>query len=433
MKARRVALLMLLALLLSCSERTPTAPAPDVTAAVAATFVGPSGLVQVSAGWRFACGLKADGTVVCWGSTGFVPPPPEGTFTHVAADGPCALTQGGSVLCWGENYSGRAAAPSGRFTEIDGGGNYACGVRQNGTLACWGRNLEGQSSPPAGKFAQVSAGGALTCALAEDASLHCWGLEFYGAPAPTGQFAQVDVGGEHACAVRLDGSLLCWGRNLDGESSPPAGEFTQVAVGRHHSCALQPDGDVTCWGLDDEGQATPPTGTFTQVSAEDSYACGLRSDGVAVCWGDIGTEEYPPVPLPRYSLTGSGKVTDDEGSQIRFSLQVRVLPRYGSAPEGSVTFRSDDGSEFRSTRLHELTSGAFSLTLWGTGWYQGEELDFILSAVDGESATAGGVVDGFRIELWADEFNDLVYDSGGDPPPSGVKPLEQGSIRSRLK
>lgn len=431
MKPRHASRLVLLTLLLSCSERTPTAPDPGVAAAIAATSIGPSDVVQLSAGATSACGLKSDGTLVCWGSAGFALRPPVGIFTLVTADGPCALTRGGSVLCWGSNFYGQAAAPPGRFTEIDGGGGYVCGIRQNGTLSCWGHNQEGQASPPAGEFTQVSAGAALTCAIAEDGSLHCWGLEFYGSQPPTGQFSHVDVGSYHACAVRLDGTLVCWGRNIEGQASPPAGMFSQVAVGSDHSCALQPEGEVTCWGLDDEGQATPPTGTFTQISAGYKFTCGLREDGVAVCWGDIGTVVFPPAPLLGYRLAGSGQITDDEGASVHFSFHVRVLPQHGAALEGGVTFHSDgDQDDFRSTRMHALGFHPGVPFVTGSGWYQGREVDFKLSAVDGATQCCA-VADGFRIELWADNWNELVYDSGGNPPSSIVKPLVQGNIRFR--
>ena len=436
MKPRHASLLGLLTLLLSCSERTPTAPGPDVSAAVAASSLGPSGLVQMNDGGvsgcglnlcGSACGLKSDGTLVCWGSTGFAPRPPVGTFSLLADDGPCALTRGGSVLCWGSNFYGQAAAPPGRFINLSG----VCGVRVNGTLSCWGTNEYGQASPPGGRFTQVSAAAAQTCAIAEDRSLHCWGVEFDGSPTPTGQFSHVDVGGHHACAVRLDGTLVCWGRNTEGQAAPPAGVFTHVAVGSDHSCALQPDGDATCWGLDDEGQATPPTGTFTQVTAGYKFTCGLRVDGVAVCWGNIGTAIFPPAPLPEFRLAGSGQITDDQGSSVQFSFHVRALSQQGRALEGGLTFHTDgDQDDFRSNRMHALGFHPGVTYVTGRGWYQGREVDFKLSAVDGATQCCG-VADGFRVELWADDWNELVYDSGENPPSSIVKPLVQGNIRFR--
>ncbi len=58
---------------------------------------------QVSVGSGFACGLKIDGTVACWGRNLL---PPAGTFTQVSAGGShaCGLKRDGSVSCWGSNY-----------------------------------------------------------------------------------------------------------------------------------------------------------------------------------------------------------------------------------------------------------------------------------------------------------------------------------------
>lgn len=97
------------------------------------------------------CGLRADGSIVCWGGDYAdyrEHPPPDGTFTQVAAGEwfNCALRDDGEVLCWGAGgYWDTPAAfdpaptpPPGPFLELDVGEEAACGVRPSGAIECWG-------------------------------------------------------------------------------------------------------------------------------------------------------------------------------------------------------------------------------------------------------------------------------------------------------
>ena len=78
---------------------------------------------------------------------------PSGAFTALALGGfqSCGLRADGTVTCWGRNPVwdvGQADAPSGEFTAIAAAGLFTCGVRADGTIACWGR--EPVIGPPSG-------------------------------------------------------------------------------------------------------------------------------------------------------------------------------------------------------------------------------------------------------------------------------------------
>ena len=65
---------------------------------------------------------------------------PVGTFTQISAGGDhsCGLRADGSAVCWGGNYFGGATAPTGSFTQISAGWDHTCALRADGSAVCWG-------------------------------------------------------------------------------------------------------------------------------------------------------------------------------------------------------------------------------------------------------------------------------------------------------
>ena len=80
---------------------TPVTPVPTPSG----TPVGGSGFTQISSGANHACGLRANGSIACWGSNVFgqATPPATGVFTSISSGDAhtCALRNDGAVVCWG--------------------------------------------------------------------------------------------------------------------------------------------------------------------------------------------------------------------------------------------------------------------------------------------------------------------------------------------
>lgn len=147
---------------------------------------------QISGGHLHVCGIREDGTVVCWGLSDDDVPPPEGTFYQVSSGG----------------YSASRG----------GAGCDSCGVRTDGSIACWGYNeLRPLPPPEEGSYRQVSVGDGCVCGLRTDSTVACWGeacsLDEYSSASdvPEALFTQVASGGTYACGLRTDGQLVCWG------------------------------------------------------------------------------------------------------------------------------------------------------------------------------------------------------------------------------
>ncbi len=303
---------------------------------------------QVTAGAHHTCGLRLNGSVVCWGSdeNGQLRTPADEHFDAITAGGlyTCGLRSNGTAVCWGyATESGedlarvvsgprfRAPFPSedARFTEIKAGGDVTCGFRTEGGVICW--NIRDEFSPfGTADIIEIDPGGTHVCGLHPDGRALCH--NFLLRPTPEGErFVSISTAGTHVCGLRSDGSALCWGLNSVGQlspiedgtilvdrvSTPEVGPFSDIVTGAYHTCGLRLDSSAVCWGYDFEGlaervigsvpdpsdalhkvwlqqqerlsslliSAPPNDERFTAITVGNLHACGLREDGAISCWG----------------------------------------------------------------------------------------------------------------------------------------------------
>jgi alpha-tubulin suppressor-like RCC1 family protein len=286
----------------------------------------------VAAGGQFACGIRADGTVWCWGNS----------FNGEVGPG----------VGVGNSSSVPVQVPlTGTFTMITAGNNHACAYRPGpggayGSQAvfCWGRNSEGQlgngTTTQTSTPVQVSgvtgfnapiralvAGVFNTFALLGDGHFLAWGLNTSGqlgngssANVTTAQYVTtdstavaIDAGSAHTCTLHADGTVWCWGINFLGElgdgtgitrATPTkvvglSGPATQIALGNDHSCALLSSGQVQCWGENDVGEVGDLSGAnrlgpvavnlngdvATNLVAGSAHTCVTTQALGITCWG----------------------------------------------------------------------------------------------------------------------------------------------------
>jgi hypothetical protein len=117
-----------------------------------------------------------------------VSPPPTGTFASISLSmqgGPaCGVRTDGTLVCWDDQL----APQTGTFTSVSVGDVEYCGVRTDGTLACRG-SADAQASPPTGiiptaTFTSVSVGSDKVCGLETGGDVICWALNFSPQPCP---------------------------------------------------------------------------------------------------------------------------------------------------------------------------------------------------------------------------------------------------------
>ena len=280
---------------------------------------GPGPVHGVVVGYCWACGIRPDGTPVCWhdpvdpgrcsAREGAVGVP---VYLQLAAGG-CGIREGGTIACGLPGTISEVLSPTARpfrsTSIVAGPYQYSQGssyLRQDGVPlgVPWG------GPPPTGPFSELASTGAvgtvpskaMSCAVgagANGGALTCWNA---GAGVPSGPHHGLVAGAYHLCALDQEGNAHCW-QSVPPEMPPsppgvldaPPGPFVRLTAGRHHTCGLRPDGTVACWGRTGFAVSSapgsyvelepPPPGQFVEVAAGFSTTCARRAAGNIVCWG----------------------------------------------------------------------------------------------------------------------------------------------------
>jgi len=321
---------------------------------------------SVSAGGEHSCAVRSEGGAWCWGrntfgqigngTTGPGPKTPTRVGTSddwhaIAAGGAstCGIRANGTLWCWGLNHRGqlgdgttksksspiRVGTASG-WASVSAGWFDTCGVRTDGSLWCWGDNSAGQIGDgtttrrlvptrlSGSEWTSVAVGGWHVCATRSDGTLWCWGRNDFGQlgddsftdrhlPTRVGSqtdWTRVATSWANSCGVRRGGLLLCWGRNDRGQvgdgttrtrriPNQVAGDLTarQVVVGDAWACAVDVNDVAWCWGSGDYGNlglgSRTSSGvpkrlgeTFRYLNAGWMHLCGVTVAGPAECWGN---------------------------------------------------------------------------------------------------------------------------------------------------
>ena len=240
--------------------------------------------------------IVGEGRIVAWARTRndvTVKPVPAGdSYVQISAGGAhsVALRADGSLVGWGSNQLGQLNVPSGiDFVQVAAGERHNIAIRADGSLVGWGGlNEYGQATVPEGNdFVQVAASMFQSLAIRTDGSLVQWGLEWGELPAGN-DYVQVAAGIYHNLALRADGSLVGWGDT----TVPEGNDFVQISAG-FHSLALRADGSLVGWG-----DTTVPSGNdFIQIATNLDHKLALRTDGSLVGWGgdlEPATNDVPP-------------------------------------------------------------------------------------------------------------------------------------------
>ena len=306
-------------------------------------ILGVHDAVSIAAAEWYACALRRDATVACWGTQqDGIKPLLEPTNVaglagvkqiSVGYRHACALRDGRDVACWGVNthgelgdgWSGERMVP----TDVPGVTDAVelgrgCALRRDGHIACWG--VDGDThryhGPRDRPGVDGIVGGAeigsrdLEVLLARNGRV--WadlrGRRARKAMPPAAQVSS-------RCAVTRDGHLWCWAsRDRRPREVKGISDVATVVSDEYHACALRRDGEIVCWfgadpdGLDLGNPRTVPVVTDARhlVGSSGGRDCAIRSDASVWCWQwDLrryvsgGPVEAPPTS-PHLSPTAIG-------------------------------------------------------------------------------------------------------------------------------
>jgi hypothetical protein len=252
--------------------------------------------------------------------------------------GGCALRAQGSVVCWGSNGGGALGQPTtiGRFVrppspvvgiadveKLALGADDAWALTGKGHLYHWGKHgggwatrvtVPGEAGNKLTALAATEHGSA--CVLG-DRGVFCWKAHTQSFQRVAGPGARAIVAsGRSVDVLQADDNVVEIG--IDPKQSPydgdpetrlPAPPGT-VALFReaHHLCVINPRGEVHCWIKNSWLQIPSVTGAFDVAP---SYGgCALRSGSVA-CWrfpyeGAIIEPENAPTVVDAFDIARSG-------------------------------------------------------------------------------------------------------------------------------
>ncbi|MFH2006808.1 MAG: hypothetical protein ABI333_09515 [bacterium] len=160
---------------------------------------------------------------------------------HSSHEFACALKANGRVWCWGNNRNGQlgdgsrsSASVAGRVSalahvrQLAVDEKQSCAVTRDGKLWCWplpGRRRVPVRIPGLAQVRHVATGASHVCAIAAGGKVYCWGANQHGQlgdgtttarPKPTAVPGLTGVTvllglSFSTCAARADGTLYCWG------------------------------------------------------------------------------------------------------------------------------------------------------------------------------------------------------------------------------
>lgn len=266
---------------------------------------------QVTVGYLHTCKLATSGKVSCEGESNAAGQldAPEGQYEKISAGvyHTCGLKTSGEIACWGLGQEpdgaseedvtddriakdeGQAAAPDGKFIDVDAGREHTCGVTDGGRITCWG-DPDATEGIPEGSFEKVSAGNGATCGLTENGTIRCWD-EWFSVTHSTNsdKYVEVEVGNGLTCGRTSQGKAHCWAGFDEKAAAKPTITVTELDVRGWDACGIQPDRTIRCWTAvpDTELQYfSTASGKFRQLSSLGGQRCGVTCSGKVRCWAD---------------------------------------------------------------------------------------------------------------------------------------------------
>ncbi len=260
---------------------------------------GATNVVQISGGWEHHLLVRADGSVLNWGTSNVVQSP-GGNISNVLSvaafhGAGVALNPDGTVSAWGTSSITNVPANLTNVIAISQGPSalYCLALKADGKVVGWGDNFYNQTNIPASvsNVVSIAAGEQHGMALKSDGTIVAWGDNTYGQRTiPTAQLysttnrvVAIAAGAWHSLALRSDGTVFAWGNNGAGQTNVPVASKGAIAIaaGFAHNLALRTNGTVVVWGRNEVGQTNMPANlsNVVAIAAGAFHSIAQVSDG----------------------------------------------------------------------------------------------------------------------------------------------------------
>lgn len=326
--------------------------------------------VTIVGGLTHSCGLRVNGSVLCWGGNDYLQAAPPPNLQLVSIDSSynhtCGLQPDGFAVCWGaEGQGARTYADASTIALLTTAGRHTGELRNNGQQLTFAvpANLTGSIAvtlevrPVAIHTPLTKQLFTFSVTLDEDGTPATWSVEAgtygshnfavdYDAVSDDGRVVRITLESDPPSLDRLHWSFSASYPVTDTRAADqtqailyaPHAVYTAISAGFDHTCALLPNGEAECWGDNSVWQSfVPRESRFTAVSAGYRFTCALRTDGTPVCWGDIDRWTIPtPQDERLVSLTTGGAHAcglREDGTPVCWG---RTNYRQATPPEGEV-------------------------------------------------------------------------------------------------
>lgn len=265
-----------------------------------------SNLVAVTLGNNFGIGLRAEGTLVGWGTQPFSTIPAGLLNVKAVASGNAhtvALRADGTVTAWGSGPATNVPANLSGVVAIAAGYLHSLALKSNGTVVAWGQGAS--TNLPAGVTNIVAVSACSSPSIGGGAK-------------------------SYNLAIRANGTVISWGDNTSGETLPPSAlsNLPTVAVNAapQHGLALVNDGSPQI--------IQPPVGLTAYLGRDVSLnAMAVGAAPLNYQWLINGTNidgaTNANLLLPNIQLTDAGGyqllVSNALGTAISLAAPVNVI------------------------------------------------------------------------------------------------------------
>ena len=314
------------------------------------------------------------GPVAAWGdnrSGQTLPPPGLSNVVSLAASGTfsLALKADGTVVAWGSGAGTNVPAGLSNVVAISVGSSLALAVRSDGKAIAWGTGLA--TNVPLNVSNIVLTSGSINHALAlrEEGTVLEWGASSSKSPVPPGltSVSSIADGGSFGLASRTDGTVVTWGTSTPTAFIPlpsvPFTNVTSVAAGANHALALKSDGQVFVWGSSQASVTNVPANLTNAMAIaagnnfdqSQAYSLVLRSNGLVTAWGANTFVTNVPSAVSNVVAIAAGSI------HALALLSGDGLPIITRQPVGGTAFSSNQFTLSASVASQTPVSYAWSL------------------------------------------------------------------------